>query len=433
MVKGSLANGQVSSGSFAKIAAHFGVRAQTVGKTWRQIKLKVSKYVAEHREEENDDRNLPLFIFQTGRSRCGRKPLHDREAVKKAALSLPTSTRRTYRNLAGGLGMPLSTIYRLQKQDDVFYVHSVSLKPRLKESNKIQRLFYALDMIAKSHEHATRTLKFYDFYNTIHVDEKWFYLVKEGQRIILVQDEKPPQMSVHNKNSIAKVMFLCALARPKTIDGTYFDGKIGIWPIGLYKPAARSSKYRPRGTMEWHNVNVDKNEYRRLMLGSVLEAVIEKWPSSEFFDDDFVINIQQDGASTHIDPKDSLWLEALEEMGLENKIKLVKQPPNSPDTNVNDLGFFNSLQSRYYTESPTSSEQIIAMVNKAFVEYPPNLINRIWLTYMSCLNMIIENDGGNHYKIPHMNKAKMEHTNTLPVSLDVTDKAKPHLMTMDEV
>ena len=44
---------------------------------------------------------------------------------------------------------------------------------------------------------------------------------------------------------------------------------------------------------------------------------------------------------------------------------------------------------------------------------------------MSCLNMIIKHLGDNDYKIPHMNKAKMEQEGRLPTVLNVTDAVAP--------
>ena len=84
-------------------------------------------------------------------------------------------------------------------------------------------------------------------------------------------------------------------------------------------------------------------------------------------------------------------------------------------------------------ENPKSSEDIIKMVVKTFNEYPASKLNRIWLTYMSCLNKIIECDGDNQYRIPHMNKDKLERENRLPVQLEVTKAAQPHLGLIEEV
>ncbi|CAN0086146.1 unnamed protein product [Discosporangium mesarthrocarpum] len=90
-----------------------------------------------------------------------------------------------------------------------------------------------------------------DMYDWVHVDEKWFYVMKDVRGIYLHPEEeapKPPRFQ--NKRFITKVMILAAVARPKMIsDGVWFDVKIGIWPIADTVAAMRSSKNRKKGTM----------------------------------------------------------------------------------------------------------------------------------------------------------------------------------------
>ncbi|CAN0474101.1 unnamed protein product [Discosporangium mesarthrocarpum] len=85
-----------------------------------------------------------------------------------------------------------------------------------------------------------------DMEDWVHVDEKWFYVMKEGRGIHLHPEEdvpKPPR--TQNKRFITKVMFLAAVARPRMIsDGMWFDGKIGIWHVADTVAAMRSSKNR---------------------------------------------------------------------------------------------------------------------------------------------------------------------------------------------
>ena len=51
-------------------------------------------------------------------------------------------------------------------------------------------------------------------------------------------------------------------------------------------------------------------------------------------------------------------------------------------------------------------------------------LNRVFVTLQSCLNEIIDCDGGNQHKIPHMNKDRLERLGQLPVSLEVTEDAE---------
>ena len=181
----------------------------------------------------------------------------------------------------------------------------------------------------------------------------------------------------------------------------------------------RRTPFNNAGDIKWTNYNMDRDIYRDMMINLVLPDIKKKMPLNNN------IIIQQDGAKAHILDNDEAFYDKVEELYNDrDAVKLYTQPANSPDLNVNDLGFFASLQSIYYRTSPKNSIELIEMVEEAFNKYPSNKLNRIWLTLQSCMNMIIESNGDNQYKIPHMNKDRLERTNTLPVSIEVTNAAK---------
>jgi hypothetical protein len=61
---------------------------------------------------------------------------------------------------------------------------------------------------------------------------------------------------------------------------------------------------------------------------------------------------------------------------------LNEQPAYSPDTNILNLGFFCSLQSFQWTSEVLASvEELMDTMDREFSEYPPNLLNRVWITY----------------------------------------------------
>ena len=261
----------------------------------------------------------------------------------------------------------------------------------------------------------------------IHIDEKWFYLTKDGQRFIMAADEAEPYRHVQHKSFLMKIMFLCAVARPMydTRKNAWFDGKIGIWPIGKWEPAKRSSKKHAKGTPVWKNQCITQDVYREYLIQKFLPAVNEKWPTCNRR-----IRLQQDGAKSHILEDDVEFKEAVDEIGL--NLTMFTQSPNSPDTNILDLGFFRAIQ-LFNDNCPANEEELIKSVEKAYGEYPYRKLNRVWLTLQSCLNMIIENDGGNDYKIPHMGKESMERRGLLPGVLHVTPAATACLNpTMDD-
>ena len=109
-------------------------------------------------------------------------------------------------------------------------------------------------------------------------------------------------------------------------------------------------------------------------------------------------------------------------------IRIINQPPNSPDMNVLDLGFFNSLQSLVYGTISRSIDELIANVQKEFNEYDPSTLNRVFLTLQGCLIEVMKDGGGNRYKIPHMDKDRLEALGMLPKSLTVDRQLYENVM-----
>ncbi|CAM9335293.1 unnamed protein product [Discosporangium mesarthrocarpum] len=89
-----------------------------------------------------------------------------------------------------------------------------------------------------------------NLYDWVHVDEKWFYIFKDGKGVYLHPPEPPPKPPrAQNTSFMTNVMFLPAVARPRKMsNGVWFDGKIGIWPIVDTRVAQRTSKHRPKGS-----------------------------------------------------------------------------------------------------------------------------------------------------------------------------------------
>ena len=202
----------------------------------------------------------------------------------------------------------------------------------------------------------------------------------------------------------------------------WFDGKIGIWPIRKWEPAKWSSKKRAKGTLVWKNQCIMQDVYREYLIQKFLPAVKERWPTNNRR-----IWLQQDGAKSHILEDDVEFKEEVDEIGL--NLTVYTQLPNSPDTNILDLVFSRAIQS-FNDDCPANEEELIKLVEKAYGEYPLCKLNHVWLTLQSCLNMIIENDGGNDSKIPHMGKESMERRGLLPWVLDITPTANAWLNPM---
>ena len=141
------------------------------------------------------------------------------------------------------------------------------------------------------------TSKFENMEDLIQFDEKWFYLMKDGQRFIIAADEEEPYRHVQHKSFLMKIMFLCAVARPRydTNKNAWFDGKIGIWPIGKWEWAKWSLKKRTKGMPVWKNQCITRGVYCEYLIQKLLPVVKERWPMSNGR-----IWLQQDGAKSHI-------------------------------------------------------------------------------------------------------------------------------------
>jgi hypothetical protein len=83
--------------------------------------------------------------------------------------------------------------------------------------------------------------------NSLHLDEKWFYVTIVSQWYYLVDGEDPPTRKTRQKSHIENFMFVCVVGCPHhytNVDGQagYFDGKIGIWPVGRFVEVERNSR-----------------------------------------------------------------------------------------------------------------------------------------------------------------------------------------------
>ncbi|CAM9488852.1 unnamed protein product, partial [Ectocarpus sp. 6 AP-2014] len=194
---------------------------------------------------------------------------------------------------------------------------------------------------------------------------------------------------------VVKVMFLAAVARPRYDSGRnrQFDGKIGIYPFTVQRAAQRNSRNRAAGTMVTHSVEVNRATYKEKLINNVFPDIRAKFPASS------IIFAQQDNAPGH-------------------------RPPNSPDCNILDLGFFNSIQSLQDRTTPTTVDQLVTEVERAFWAQKPETLGRVWTTLQSVLQEIMLARGDNTFKLPHLRKQTATRRNeALPVELPCSQEA----------
>ena len=143
------------------------------------------------------------------------------------------------------------------------HVNCNSLKPVLTEENKVARLLMALHF-----RDPVDLTKYHDMLDWIHLDKKWFFLTQKKERYLLLPEEKNPKCCVKHKSHITKVLFLCPVACPRLNHSanSWWDRKLGIWPIVDWEPVKHKSKNRPRRTPVWKSKAVTKEVYRELLI-----------------------------------------------------------------------------------------------------------------------------------------------------------------------
>jgi len=204
-------------------------------------------------------------------------------------------------------------------------------------------------------------------YNIVHIDEKWFYMTNKMEKYYLLLAKEEPYRACQSKNFIAKVMFLAAMARPRFDEkgNEVFSGKIGVFHFVSLELAIRRSKHRDAGTLEWKTSTLVKREdIRACLINQVILRIHETWPKENRGK---TIFIQQDNAKTHVECDDKEFEEAASKNGFD--IRLMCQPPNSPDLNILDLGFFNAIQALQHKTCPKTIEDLVHAVENSYSEY----------------------------------------------------------------
>lgn len=162
--------------------------------------------------------------------------------------------------------------------------------------------------------------------------------------------------------------------------------------------------------------SIDRDVMRKMLMDNVIPAIKAKWPRGHRR-----IIIQQDNAKPHTIGGDAIIDEALMDSWFD--ISLVCQPPNSPDFNVLDLGFFNSIQALQHQKCPKNIDDLIECTYEAFNKLGENKLNDVFLSLQTAMESAMGCGGGNNYKLKHIHKEKLRRLNILPSTLTCNEEA----------
>jgi len=181
-------------GAINEVAVLCSVHRNTVKNIWNRAK---------------ENSNVPGQPFESKSKKylCGRKRIDYSPKIKKLK-TLPLRQRTTLRSASSAVGVPLTSFFRRLKEGELRR-HSNYLKPLLTPKNMEDRINFSKKFLNLNQG------TFTDMMDRIHIDEKWFYITEQKSKFYLENDENDPQRSAKSKRFIAKVMFLCAVARPR--------------------------------------------------------------------------------------------------------------------------------------------------------------------------------------------------------------------------
>ncbi|VFQ96958.1 unnamed protein product [Cuscuta campestris] len=204
------------------------------------------------------------------------------------------------------------------------------------------------------------------------IDVKGKVYGNTGRKRVVIDVESIPNIPLAQRTTIR------SLAAALDNGEVLWDGKIGIFPfvenVAAKRTAKRKSKNREAGFLEMKQLlSVTKEVTKDMLVNQVIPAIHEKWPS--FLDRSIVL--QQDNARPHISGTNQDFMTA---------------------GNANEL---------------------VEAVRGAYAAITAETLNKVWLSYQDVMQQVMNDEGGNKYKLPHMANDRLARQGALPVYLNV--------------
>jgi hypothetical protein len=191
--RASFKHGRLRRGIFQKLAIQLGFKRLTIYRQWRNMSRSLSTLLNNHPDEEPQaliDRSHHILFGTRQSNRHLGKFKYDREQVKQQIKALPFKQRRTLRNLSARLNIPLTTVHFMNKPRPplktaqlfggvILCRRSSSLKPTLKNGNKVNRFLFCASEISTATVGLQSEVKFQDQMDKVHIDEKYLLVADE--------------------------------------------------------------------------------------------------------------------------------------------------------------------------------------------------------------------------------------------------------------
>ena len=371
-----------------------------------------------------------------------------------------TQGRLTWQQLASslcGTGVPvvshMSIARAIMSLPDSTYT-TTRIFPLLNEATKRKRLEWSMN--------------FWKFWTTVkvltnvkvllvHMDEKWFYSVavrNKNKFVPFLGMQNKVSSTVQHKSHIHKEMLICTTAYLPHNNDMERGGmayKVSMERVGKLLPAKRDSYkrvynddntfsyphieqniIRRKGELYFQSMEINATKEGSVSAPkfSLLKFFVEKEiprleklteTLKESYNQPVIVRYQMDSAGPHTDVK---LLDRLQEEFHVRGWILVRQPAQSPLTNVKDTCIFPSLsktvswnQSNLYNNKVLDGEELNTYVQVAFENLPLDTVARSYLGHHQMVNAIVEDNGDDN----HMRSTSGSHCGVRRQSVVICD------------
>lgn len=219
--------------------------------------------------------------------------------------------------------------------------------------------------------------------NYVDIDEKLFELYSFNRE--RYRDSSPrKKVPLVSKVNIPKLMIITAVAKPNPENS--FNGLIGIWRIQEDYEARRSSKNHTKGDAYKIDCTMTSTIFYEMMCNEIMPAVSDKmcWCKNVY--------IQMDNARPHIGKNN---VQKLNDFGdsIIPTITVTNQPAQSPELNVNDIGFFHSLSKRCQKNMCTNLDELWTVLQAEFWSTNEQVLTCLFTTKSRTIHQIIASKG----------------------------------------
>lgn len=326
---------------------------------------------------------LRKTFFLTGtlqrKEGSGRPSIDKNERIQAITDAVRAKRDCTIEDIAGATNIPRSSVARLLQEDNMQLVSKRSI-PLLNDMQKESRLKFC------------RKYRYNQWDTWVDIDEKWFEVSHTGKERYHL-DSPRKRAACQSKGNIKKLMILSAVAKPRP--EYQFSGLIGIWRITEDYTAQRSSINHERGEVYQRDCTITANSYYNIMTECVIPAIHERMIFAQN------IFIQQDNAKPHVGKNNVKKINDFGDLNVPNTV-LLNQPAQSPELNINDLGFFHSLSKRAQKEGYETLDQLWLSVQNAYWTTASNTLLNLWMLKSEVIKEIITAKGGS-IDLPHSN------------------------------